>query len=153
MGLLSLIACWVFGWDVAALGDRGYAVRAAAHARLKAVGWLAYPALERGAASAVPERASRCEELLAGLSTPWDWAETGCAAGVTPVHPDAGREFLERVCRRVDLMGGWGAGGSWAWAERTPYMRGTLAGDVAHVVRRAAVRRGLRLLAPPVPLD
>ncbi len=151
MGFLTLLSCWLFGGLVASLGSPEYAVRAAAHRKLGSLGWLAAPAVERGLDSPVPEVAFRCEDLLDRLPGWVDLEVFGCAAGVVAVGDGADAEFLVRVCRGVDVLGGWKTASAWDWSVRTPYLYGSLAGDVRHTARWAAARRGVALFFPLVP--
>lgn len=151
MALLTLLSLWLFGGLVSALGSPEYAVRAAAHRKLESLGWLAVPALEAGVDSRVPEVAGRCCDLLDRLPCWEDRLVYGCATGAVGFDDRADAGFLVRVCRGVDVLGGWKTPSAWDWSVRTPYMCGSLAGDVRYTVRWAAARRGVSLFFPPIP--
>ena len=114
MGLLYLLSCWLYGADVAALSDPIYAVRAAAHQRLQAAGWMAFGAVWQGGTTA--ESAERCEllaERLPGVSdlircytdreverytaSPWE---------VPELTPSAWLLLEPAVCRAAVTCGG-----------------------------------------------
>lgn len=151
MAFLTLLSLWLYGGLVSSLGNPEYAVRALAHRKLESLGWLAVPALEVGLKSRVPEVAERCCDLLDRLPCWEDRLVYGCATGAMAFDDRADAGFLLRVCRVVDGLGGWKTTSAWDWSVRTPYMCGSLAGDVGYAVRWAAARRGLSLFFPLVP--
>ena len=155
MEVLFLISAWVCGSDVERLGDHRFYVRHPAHERLKAWGWVAYPALLRGARSDSPERASRCGELLDSLdATLSELVDAEAVArGYEPL-PDAPTDgFMRAVCRRVDQLGGWYTQDAWAWVKMSPYRYGDRVSDCRHVVGRSIAKRSLGLFFPLVPIN
>ncbi|MEB3270005.1 MAG: hypothetical protein VKJ09_15800, partial [Leptolyngbya sp.] len=152
--VLFLISAWVCGPDVERLGDHRFYVRHPAHERLKGWGWVAYPALLRGVGSDVPERASRCGELLDRLDgLLGELADVEAVArGVDPLPDVPTDAFMKAVCGRVDVLGGWThTANSWLWVKASPYRYGDRASDCRHVIGVAAARRGLPLFFPLVP--
>jgi hypothetical protein len=151
MGLLALISGFFYGGDVDRLGSPSFAERYAAHNRLSAAGWLAYPALWADG-SDNPERAWRCDELMTRLDgSVWDClAAEGCAKGLFPVPETATPAFIRLVCHRVDSLGGGVWNDSYAWVKGVPYARGTLTADCQYVIRSAAQRRWMATLFFPV---
>lgn len=143
MDLLFLFSAWAFGPDVHALGSPEFHQRHAAHRRLAAAGWLAYPALLSGLTSPVPERAARCETLIDGLESPVRLLleVEGMARGTLPIPDDTPEAVLAAVCRRVDHLGGWRTPNAWQWAKTPAHHRGTVAGDCEYVARFAAAQR------------
>lgn len=154
LDVLFLISAWVCGPDVDRLGDHRFYVRHPAHERLKAWGWVAYPALLRGSQSSDLERSSRCGELLDRLD---GWmAELldveAVARGLEPLPTQPTDEFMKAVCGRVDSLGGWHTQTSWHWVRASPYRYGDRAADCRHVIGFAVAKRTLGLFFPLVPL-
>lgn len=151
MGLLVFLSGLVYGGDVERLGSPSFGERVESHARLSRAGVLAYPAVW-GSGGDNPERAWRCEELLAAVDG-WVWeclAAEGCARGLRPVPATAEPWFVRLVCRRVDSLGGGVWADSYGWAKGVPYAYGSLAADCGHVVRVAKQRRWVASLFFPV---
>jgi hypothetical protein len=152
MGLLVLLSGWLYGGDVHRLGSEWYPERWAASERLRAAGWLAYPALLTGSRSDSVERADRCAELANRLD---GWVREaleveGVARGILPLSPVASDEFMEAVCRRVDALGGWKTSEAWVWVRASPYQFGTRRGDCQHAIRMAAAHRAVASCFPPL---
>ena len=170
MPALTLIAGLFFGPLVDALGSPDYHARAAADSRLSAAGWLAYPALLDGLASACPERADRCGRLIERLPTAagvlargTDRAAAGVLRSAGPVPeltPDAWLLLEPAVCRAAERAGavrvpngpaavyvltdGYGT-----WCRSRPFLSGSHGGDVRLLAE--GVRRGTRTDANPGP--
>jgi hypothetical protein len=161
--LLTLLLGWPFAGDVAALGDPHYHARAAADRRLSLAGWRAYPAMLDGLTSDTPERADRCERLIARLPGPLamvqrqaDLAAGGLlrsAAEVPELTPAAWLLLEGAVCRAAERAGAVRVGHPTqgyatelrgrecrGWAGRPCYFSGSHAGDVRLLAE--AVRRG-----------
>ena len=147
MDLVFLLSGLLFGPDVERLGDPAFHVRHAAHERLRAASWAAYPALLRAATSPNAERAVRAADLLDALDGPfWTLVEAeGVARGLTPLPEAASPHLVRWACRRAQALGGWD-GDLWGWVQSRPYATGSLWGDADHAIRKAAKARAE---APP----
>lgn len=149
MMTLMWLSWLAYGGEVRLLGDRDYAVRAAAYSRLKVVGAQAVPALWLGLRDATPERRQRIE-LLLGRFRHWRWllaeavvywrdaspAQVEAAGGLAA----ADAEFAACLFALIDGSGGFTSESSGRWCHLRPYMTGSLGGDISHCLRVTRVR-------------
>ena len=169
MGLLYLISAWVYGGDVAALSDPTYSVRAAAHARLQAAGWLAYLSLDGGGDT--PEAAERCGQIIGRLRAPLRSVAWAVQCDADDFADDELLYLRPAVCReavrlRVSVIKRYAPDGSgsvgftfdptWpaarleAWLAKPHYLSGHEAGDVRLLLEAARRQRRAFGLLPAV---
>lgn len=176
MPLLALVCSWVYGPDVATLGDPVYATRAAATRRLEAAGLWVYPLLWQNLSSPCPERAQRCEGLMAKVPTAgWflDALPGRCAAALLDADKDAIPDevlyrLVDPLCRVMAerhgevayfKTSGRDGPGVRAWVDKPPHFAPAYspAGDLRTVVeyvrlhRKDAHRRALDGVEVPPP--
>jgi hypothetical protein len=152
--VLALLA-WPHAADVERLGHRDFHTRDAAHTRLEAAGWRAWPAL-LAAKPASPEAAMRVERLSAAMpdveriaakvllgTDPAEEVQSNLAAWFA-ADPDR----LARLGEKLDQVGQLKPciQNAQTWIEQKPYLRGSIAGDCLELVRRH--RRAMKMPPP-----